>query len=256
MAVLEFTVTDGVALMVMNRPEVMNAADTELRQKMEEAFQRIEDDPEIRVGILMGAGDRAFSTGSDLKKSIPGQGAPMQSAGSAFGTRVFREMSKPMIAAVNGYALGGGCELALRCDIRICSETAKFGLTEVKVGSIPGDGGTQRLPRTVGVTNAMYLLLTGDHADAEMALRIGLVSKIVPQAELLNEAMAIAKKIAANAPLSVRAIKRVATAGLQGTLKEGLEFERLAFNILFNSEDRIEGRKAFAEKRKPNYVGR
>ncbi len=109
-------------------------------------------------------------------------------------------MSKPMIAAVNGYALGGGCELALRCDIRICSETAKFGLTEVKVGSIPGDGGTQRLPRTVGVTNAMYLLLTGDHADAEMALRIGLVSKIVPQAELLNEAMIIARKIAATPP--------------------------------------------------------
>jgi E-phenylitaconyl-CoA hydratase len=226
--------------------------------ELTEAFIRLEQDDDIRVAIFIGAGDRAFCTGSDLKKTIPGVGVNLTGAAVAFNNSAgfFRDLPKPIIAAVNGYALGGGCELALRCDIRICSENARFGLTEVRVGSIPGAGGTQRLPRIVGLSNALHMLFTGDHADAEAALRMGLVSKVVAPEKLLEEATEIAMRIQANAPLSVRAIKKVVYGGIDMPLREALDHERLAFAALFNSEDRIEGRKAFAEKRRPQYRGR
>ena len=166
------------------------------------------------------------------------------------------ETDKPLIAAVNGYAMGGGMELALACDIRICSQNAQFALSEVKVGSLPGSGGTQRLPRAVSLSNAMLMLLTGDRIDADEAYRIGLVSKVVPQAELMPAARGIAEKIAANAPLSVRAVKRLVRQGLDMPLAQAIDMERYVFGLLYASEDRIEGRKAFAEKRKPNYKGR
>jgi E-phenylitaconyl-CoA hydratase len=147
-------------------------------------------------------------------------------------------------------------EIALACDIRICSENAQFALSEVKVGSLPGSGGTQRLPRAIGMSDAMLMLLTGDRIDAAEALRIGLVSRVVPRAQLLDTAKEIAGRIAANAPLSVRAVKRMVQQGLDMPLSHALDVERYAFGLLFNSEDRVEGRKAFAEKRKPNYKGR
>jgi E-phenylitaconyl-CoA hydratase len=163
---------------------------------------------------------------------------------------------KPVICAINGYALGGGLELALACDIRIAADHARFGLPEVRVGSIPGAGGTQRLPRTIGASDAMLLLLTGDHIDAAEALRLGIVSRVVPAADLIREAEAIAGRIAANAPLSVRTIKRLVHQGRSMPLEVAIAQERLTWGALRDTEDRIEGRRAFAEKRKPVYRGR
>jgi len=152
--------------------------------------------------------------------------------------------------------MGGGMELALACDIRICSRNAQFALSEVTVGSIPGSGGTQRLPRAVSLSNAMLMLLTGDRIDADEAYRIGLVSKVLPHPELMKAAREIAEKIAANAPLSVRAVKRLVRQGMDMPLSHAIDTERYIFGLLYNSEDRIEGRKAFAEKRKPQYKGK
>ncbi len=161
-----------------------------------------------------------------------------------------------MIGAINGFALGGGLELALQCDIRIASDGAKFGLPEVCIGSIPGAGGTQRIVRAVGQSDAMLMLLTGARIDAQEALRIGLVSRVVTPSALMETAMSIAQQIAANAPLAVSAVKRLATVGREIPLAAGLELEQQSFGILRNSEDRLEGRSAFAEKRKPVFKGK
>jgi (E)-benzylidenesuccinyl-CoA hydratase len=259
MASVEVTVENRVATITLNRPEAMNAVDPEMRALLHETWERIRADDAIWVAIITGAGEKAFCTGSDLKKTMP--------SGDTYAQQLFARpgsgaliagltTDKPLIAAVNGYAMGGGMELALACDIRICSSNAQFALSEVKVGSIPGSGGTQRLPRFVGMSDAMLMLLTGDRIDANEALRTGLVSKVVPQAELLATARGIAEKIASNAPLSVRAIKRLVQQGQDMPLSHAIDTERYVFGLLFNSEDRIEGRKAFAEKRKPNYKGK
>jgi E-phenylitaconyl-CoA hydratase len=166
------------------------------------------------------------------------------------------EIDKPMICAVNGYALAGGMELALACDIRIASENAQFGQSEVCIGSIPAAGGTQRLPRMIGMSDAMLMMLTGNRIDAEEALRIGLVSRLVPASELMNVAREIATRIADNAPLAVRAVKRLVKDGMDMPLLTAIQAEQFALGLLCDSEDRIEGRRAFQEKRKPNYQGR
>ena len=166
------------------------------------------------------------------------------------------EMDKPIIGAINGYAMGGGMELALACDVRIASENAQFALSEVRIGSIPGAGGTQYLPRLIGRSDAMLMLLTGDRVDAQEALRIGLVSKVVPAAQLLETALAIATRIAQNAPLSVRAVKRLVREGSALPLDRALALESYVFGLLRDTEDRIEGRRAFQEKRAPVYRGR
>lgn len=253
---VEFTVQSGIATIVLNRPETMNAIDPETGEALIQAYERVNDDAAIHCLIVTGAGDKAFCTGSDLKKTMP----PKQSFasltfGAAAATAGRRETDKPVICAINGYALGGGLELALSCDIRIASDNARFGLTEVRVGSIPGGGGTQRLPRTVGLSNAMYMLLTGDQVDAQEALRIGLVTRVVPLPQLRDEAMKIAARIAANAPLSVRAVKRLVKTGMDLPLRAALDHERFAFGLLRDTEDRIEGRRAFQEKRSPVYRG-
>jgi E-phenylitaconyl-CoA hydratase len=261
MATVELTVAQHVATVRLNRPEAMNAVDPEMRALLHEAWDRIRDDDDIRVAVVTGCGEKAFCTGSDLKKTMPAQETYAQ---QTFGapTPAMRsiapglEMDKPFIAAVNGYAIGGGLELALACDIRICSDNAQFALSEVRVGSIPGSGGTQRLPRSVGMSDAMLMMLTGERIDAAEAYRIGLVSRVFPAAELLAQAHAIAAKIAANAPLSVRAVKRLVRQGLSMPLPAALDTERYVFGLIYNTEDRIEGRKAFAEKRKPEYKGR
>jgi E-phenylitaconyl-CoA hydratase len=257
MAVI-FTVEGGVATLCLNRPEALNAIDGETQREVVEAFAETSRNPDIKVLVVTGAGEKSFCTGMDLKKTMP----PSESFASfAFGAGDNasvgrRETDKPVICAINGYALGGGLELALACDIRICSENASFGLTEVRVGSIPGGGGTQRLPRIVGLTNAMYMLLTGDRVDSAEALRMGLVSRVVPREKLMEEALAIAARIAGNAPLSVRAVKKLVKAGIDMPLRNAIDHERYAFGLMRDTEDRIEGRKAFAEKRPPEYKGR
>ena len=256
----EFSVQDNIALMVLNRPEAMNAMEPQMRSELIEALHRIDTDDDIHVGILTAVGDRAFCTGNDLKSVPP----PTESFATMRFGRSQRpanlmaafDTDKPLICAINGFAIGGGLEYALACDIRIASENARFGLGEVKIGSIPGFAGTQRLPRAVGVSNAMMMLLTGDHVDAQDALRMGLISKVVPLASLRDEAMQLARKIAGNAPLSVRAIKRLVKTGMDLPLAAAIEHENFAWGVLRDTEDRREGRAAFREKRRPVYKAR
>ncbi|MBX3628277.1 MAG: enoyl-CoA hydratase/isomerase family protein [Rhizobacter sp.] len=246
-----------VAVVTLDRPEAMNSIDPGMRAELLTAWQQVRDDERIRVAILTGAGEKAFCTGSDLKKTPPATDsfARQHYGGTTAAMTAGMEFDKPLLAAINGYAIGGGLELALACDIRIASSAAQFGLSEVKMGSIPGAGGTQRLPRAVGASDAMLMLLTGDRCDATEALRIGLVSRVYDPAQLLPQAMQIAERIAANAPLAVRAVKRLVRDAGEIPLARGLDAERLAFGLLYASEDRIEGRAAFAEKRAPKFRG-
>lgn len=252
-------VADHIATITLNRPEAMNSIDPETRAELRDIWDRIRFDDDIRVAILTGAGERAFCTGSDLKKTMPPKESFAQlTFGTGRGDHLLDglDTDKPLICAVNGFALGGGMELALACDIRIAAESARFGLTEVKMGSIPGAGGTQRLPRLASLSDAMLMLLTADIIDAAEALRMGIVSRVVPSDQLMAEARAIATRIAGNAPLSVRAVKRLVRRGLDMPLDAAIETERFVFGLLRDTEDRIEGRVAFQEKRKPAYRGR
>ena len=258
MAIL-YAVDQGVAVITLNRPEVMNSIDPETREELSLLWRRIAQDDQVRCVVLTGAGDRAFCTGSDLKKTMPPKESVAQMTfGSAESAHLLSgmEIDQPIICAINGYAMGGGLELALACDIRVAVDTAQFALSEVRIGSIPGAGGTQNLPRLVGMSDAMLMLLTGDRVDALEALRLGLVSRVVPAAELLNCALSIAQRIAQNAPLSVRAIKKVVKNGLQMPLEQAIQHEAYVFGLLRDTEDRIEGRRAFQEKRPPVYKGR
>ena len=251
---IDITVDQHVALVVLNRPQAMNSIDPEMRDQLYAAWDRIRTDDDIRVAIVTGAGDKAFCTGSDLKKTMPpkesyaelllGRNAPGNML-HGFGT------DKPLICAANGYAVGGGLELALACDICIASDNAKFGLTEVRIGSIPGSGGVQRLPRAVGKSNAMLMLLTGDVIDAAEALRIGLVQAVFPAAELQAEALKLARELAARPPLAVRYIKSQIHHALNVDIEAGHEIERDLFALTFASDDAGEGMDAFLEKRAP-----
>ncbi len=245
-----------VAYVTLDRPEAMNALDPESWQELQQVWRTIREDREIRVSVLTGAGDRAFCTGSDLKKTMP----PKESLASTYfdeeNLLAPMEMWKPIVCAVNGYAIGGGLEMALACDIRIASTKATFGLSEVKVGSLPGLGGTQRLVRAVPKAIAMKMLLTGDRIDAQEAYRVGLISDLVEPDELMDRAKDIAEKIAGNAPLSVKAAKQAVVVGSDLPVKQGSTLENLLWGLLRDTEDRIEGRRAFAEKRAPQYKGR
>lgn len=256
---LDIDVRDGIATIILNRPEAMNAYDKAMREEIYAMWDRLRNDDSILVAIITGAGERAFCTGSDLKNSMPPSESYAQlmlAGGDPGGVMHGFGTDKPIICAINGYALGGGLELALACDIRIASENAVMGLTEARVASIPGSGGIQRLPRTIAKSDAMLLLLTGDKIDAAEALRMGLVSKVVPSAELMETARAIATRIVGNGPLAVRAVKRLVTRGLDMPLDHALEVDRYMFGLLRDTEDRLEGRNAFKEKRKPVYRGR
>ncbi|WP_323039952.1 enoyl-CoA hydratase/isomerase family protein [Gemmobacter sp.] len=253
-----FTKKNNVATIMLNRPEAMNSLDPETMKELTDAFHDCQMDNSVRVVILTAAGERAFCAGADLKKTLAVQHSFVE---GEFGRgeeeselRIGTE--KPVICAINGIAVGGGLELALCADIRIASDKARFGLTEARIGSMPGGGGTQLLPRQIGYSNAMYMMLTAEIIPADEALRLGLVAKIVPHENLLAEAEAIAEKIAGNAPLSVRAIKKVAKDGLDLPLASGLRLERYTWGLIRGTEDRDEGRRAFAEKRKPDYKGR
>ena len=251
--------SDGVGVVTLNRPAVLNALSTALLRELDDALSALDGDPSIRSIILTGAGEKAFAAGADIAefKQIESAvaGAAFARRGQAIVGRISR-MSTPVIAAVNGFALGGGCELAMACDIRIAGENARFGQPEVNLGLVPGYGGTQRLSRLAGLGNAMYLCLSGEMIDAQTALRIGLVQKVVPLAELLTETKKLAASIAAKAPLAVQGAKRAIRDGAEASLDEGIEIEALHFGNMTATADFREGTAAFLEKRKPAFTGR
>ncbi|MGH7835810.1 MAG: enoyl-CoA hydratase-related protein [Candidatus Binatia bacterium] len=247
---------DGaVAVVTMNRPQALNALSSALVRELAIALEFLDQDPEIRAIVVTG-GEKVFAAGADIKEmSEAGPFDEVITTRLAYRDRI-NKLSKPVIAAVSGFALGGGCELAMSCDIIIASESARFGQPELNIGAIPGSGGTVRLTRTLGKYKAMELVLTGDPLSAAEAERLGLVNKVVPVELLLEEAKNLAKKIAAKPPLAVKAAKESIQNALKASLDEALEFERKSFYLIFASEDRKEGMKAFTEKRKPQFKGK
>lgn len=243
-----------IALIQLNRPKVLNALSTDLMKELVEAMFTLEDDKDVRVIILTGS-DRAFAAGADIGQMA--EASPIdQINDNRF--RTWKKMaliSKPIIAAVNGFALGGGCELAMSCDMIIAGDSAKFGQPEIKIGTIPGAGGTQRLTRAIGKSKAMLAVLTGEPMDAYEAERAGLVARVVPAETLMQETFEIAKIISNRAPVAVRLAKEAVNMAFETSLKDGMEYERRNFYLTFSSKDQKEGMKAFMEKREPRYEG-
>ena len=256
-----FGLEGQVAILTLNRPEALNAMTPELLDLLDAYLSRVEADPAIRVVVLAGSGEKSFCVGADLKaRQQEFTGGQISRDPFAEGVeRVFghiERLPRPVLAAINGYALGGGLELALTADLRVAAEEARFGFPEAKVGSMPGAGGTQRLPRVVGVSRAKELMFVGDHIDAREAHRIGLVNRIVPRADLMTTTLELARTIGQRAPLSLQAIKAAVDYGMEHALEDGLAFERARFAALRDSEDRKEGIAAFLEKREPHFAGR
>jgi enoyl-CoA hydratase/carnithine racemase len=249
---IDYKKEDKIATFTLNCPEALNSIDPESLNELSQALTDFKDDNELMIGIITGAGDRAFSVGADIKTMLPEikktKGQP--SAGPPTIMRGL-DLWKPIIAAVNGACLGGGLEIALACDLRIASENATFGLPEVTLGLIPGWGGTQRLPRVIPIARAAELLLTGRPINAQEAYRIGLVNKVVPLPELMPIAKQMAEMLCRPAPLAVRAAKQAMIQGTSLPLKDGLELEKTLNDFLVTTRDFDEGCQAFAEKRKP-----
>ena len=268
MSLVRYEVSDHIATITLNRPDAMNALNRELLRELRDTFKRFRIDDDAWVAIVTGAGGRAFSAGADLKEmsARPSRGdvdgAPRpsgfarlmgQNAGDLFGGT---ELWKPLIAAIEGYCLAGGLELALSCDMRVAAEDSLFGLTEVTRGIIPGGGGTQRLTKALPLAIAMELLLTGRRMSVEDAFRYGLLNRLTPRGEAMTAALELARAITANAPLSVRAAKEAALRGLDLGINEGLRVEAFLARLIGTTEDAREGPLAFAEKRAPRYKGR
>jgi len=249
---------DNIGVLTINRPEKLNAISDELTVELDKFLDDVENDEELRVLVITGAGEKAFVAGADIKE--------LESRDALVGRRVSRKRQTifsrienlpiPVIAAVNGYALGGGLELALACSIRLCSDRAQFGAPEVKLGIIPGDGGTQRLPRLVGLGRAMEMVLTGDFIDAQEAYRIGLVNHVISNDELMEKAMDLAQKIAKRPPLAVRYAKEAVNRSQEGDTTSGYALESYLHALTCTTEDKKEGVKAFLEKRKGKFIGK
>ena len=242
-----------IAILTFNRPEALNALNNQTRSEFREAMNEIREDDTVKVVILAGAG-RAFIAGSDLKELR--DTTPLQAHNIIRLGEIIESLEKPVIAAVNGFALGGGCEIVMACDIVIASEKAKFGQPELSVGVIPGGGGTQRLQRIVGVHKAKELIFTGDIIDAKEAERIGLVNRVVPAEKLNTAAKEMAEKIAKKSSAAVKLAKDAINRGMRTDLGAGLAYERELYSLSLTTEDKAEGIEAFIEKRKPKYKGK
>ncbi len=248
-------VEDQVGIVTLNRPKVLNALNHELMAELVKALETFDRDDSIRVIVLTG-GERAFAAGADIKEMSDETTVSIMDKDQFSTWDRIKNVRKPIIAAVSGYALGGGCELVMNCDIIIASETAQFGQPEINLGVIPGAGGTQRLTRIVGKYKAMELILTGRPFTANEAHQLGLVNKVAPVELFLEEAKAMAKEIAKKSPIAVKLAKESIMKTFETTLNEGLQFERKNFYMLFSSEDQKEGMKAFMEKRQASFKGR
>jgi len=249
---------DNIGLLTINRPEKMNAISAGLTAELAQLLDEIEKDEELRVLIVTGEGEKAFVAGADIEELVDrdaGTGRSVTRERQALFARL-ESLSIPVIAAVNGYALGGGLELALACNIRICSENAQFGAPEVKLGIIPGDGGTQRLPRLVGLGRAMEMILTGNFIDAGEAYRIGLVNKVVPPEELMDAATELARTIASRPPLAIMCAKEAVNSSGGGDSDAGFTLESYLHALLCTTDDKREGVAAFLEKRKGSFKGK
>ena len=249
-------ITDGVAVITINRPEVRNAVNRQVQLDIRAALNAYRDDDSVAVVVFTGAGGKAFVAGADIAQV---RTYTLHTALSSDLQRLYDDIEafeKPTIAAVNGYALGGGCELAMSCDIRIASDTARFGLPETNLSVLPAAGGTQRLARLVGTGRAIEMILTGRLVDAAEARQIGLVTTVVPGSELLDTARAVAGQIMAKGPLAIRLAKLVIRSGMDADQRTGLVVERLAQALLYTTDDKNEGADAFLAKRRPQFRGR
>jgi (E)-benzylidenesuccinyl-CoA hydratase len=250
-----------VAYITINRPEARNAIDLETAEELSNAWAGFRDDENLWIAVITGAGDKSFSAGADLKSFISmltgqGQSKEQASSGGFGGITQGVECWKPIIAAINGHCFAGGFEIMLACDLRIASENAVFGQTEVRWGIIPGAGGTQRLPRAIPLAKAMEIILMGEAITAEEAYRIGLINKVVPQTELMNEVECWVEILLERGPLALRAAKQAILQGLSLPLDDGMKLEQKLFASLLQTEDAREGPLAFAQKRKPNFKGK
>ncbi len=246
---------DGYAVVQFNRPEVLNAINMKLMEELVDALETFDKDHDVRAIIITG-NEKAFAAGADIKEMADASAVDMLIRDQFARWDRIRKIKKPIIAAVSGFALGGGCELSMTCDIIIASETAKFGQPEINIGVMPGAGGTQRLTRAVGKYKAMEMVLTGKMITAEEALRWGLVVKVVPVESYLDEAKALAREIASKPPVAVQLAKEAVLKSFDTTIEGGLEYERKNFYLLFASEDQKEGMNAFVEKRKAQWKGK
>jgi enoyl-CoA hydratase len=246
----------AVTLVTLNRPQALNALNSEVLKELIDVFAAYDSDPSQRCLVLTGSGDKAFAAGADIKEMQPQGFAEMYSTNFFAGWEQVTATRKPWIAAVAGYALGGGCEVAMMADFIIAADSAKFGQPEIKLGVTPGMGGSQRMALALGKAKAMEMCLTGRMMDAEEAERCGLVAKVVPADRLLEEALKVAEAIAAMPPLAAIAVKEMVNAAFEMPLSQGIRFERRLFHGLFGTEDQKEGMTAFVEKRPGNWKGR
>jgi enoyl-CoA hydratase len=257
---LTCSVNDGIALVTLNRPDSLNALSFRMMDELGVLFgHTLGKDAGVRCIVLTGAGGKAFCAGADIKERAGRNARTAETFAALRGTvelfRQIEECEKPVLAAINGYAMGGGLEIALCCDIRLAATHARLGLPELRLGALPAAGGTQRLSRLIGTARTKEFLFTGEPVDAAEALRLGLVNRVVDPDQLLDEALDMARKIAGLAPLAVQFAKRAVHMGSQVGLEAGLEFERYAASILMDTDDRREGMRAFVEKRAPRFTG-
>ena len=251
------TIEDRVAVVTINRPEKRNALSATVRREIGEALDALRVDEVVRVVVFTGAGEKAFVAGADIGEFA--QRTPIEQRDVMASRRIFDEIAaypKPVIAMINGFALGGGCELALSCDVRIAARSARFGQPEVRLGLIPGGGGTQRLPRLIGAGGALRMILSGELIDAAEAHRLGLVDELVDDAQLRTRTLELARTMAAHSPLALRLAKTAVASAAETPLSAGLAYERELFITAFASEDRVEGVTAFLQKREAEFRGR